>query len=467
LTLSLGTTGGRGDAVRAPAERTIGGYVESVALAVGLALVSVVPVAWALQIGPDSLILEQLDWHPLGTEQVLLLAVGSVIPAGVLGGAIGGLVWTRRQTVAPVVALSVAWITGIVALPLVAAALDIPLRSGIGCLVGCVAHLRDDNPLGGLAAYGETLMTWPFTIFYLVIPGALLLLARRFRRAALWMATWLSAHAVLHVYTVHGDASAIYAVLTLGVVLWTGWLWARDAGIPAFRTTLRRWTLAILPAVVVVGATWSVASRSWIPNVPEDVHGTLVGTAQLHGFNPPDPSDWFPPIVVPRTPEGSGCWDPVRGPAGRLDLCWEGYRDNRETLPGGDYYRFRLIATLHSTTPTTWVAITIQIENPSGERVNIHTYWPKGVLDGPCRVVDVEGMNVLLNGHKTNDAERDVACGRTTAERLQGWETHRVIWTCAGCGAHESSGRQIAIREVVGVRESTVPTWTIFVEMGR
>jgi hypothetical protein len=460
-------TGEHGGAARSLAGRAGRRYFESVALAVGLALVSVVPVAWALQIGPDSFILEQVDWHPLGTEQVLLLAVGSVIPAGVLGGAIGGLVWTRRRTIAPVVALSVAWITGIVALPLVAAALDIPLRSGIGCLVGCEVHLRDDNPLGGFPAYGETLMTWPFTIFYLVVPSALLLLARRFRKAALWMAAWLSVHAVLHIYTILGDAGAIYAVLMLGVVLWTGWLWARDAGIPAFRTTLRRWTLAILPAAVVVGATWSFASRSWIPNVPEEVRGTLVGTAQLHGFNPPDPSDWFPPIVVPRTPDGSGCWDPVIVPAGRLDLCWEGYRDNRETLPGGDYYRFRLLATLHSTTPTNWVAITIQIENPTGERASVHTYWPKGVLDGPCRVGEVEGMNVLLNGHKTNDVEQDVTCGRTTSVRLHGWQTHQVIWTCATCGADEPTGRQIAIREVIGVREGTVPTWTVYAQLGR
>src|SRR6266705_7036062 len=135
--------------------RTVGRYLESVALAVVLALVSTVPVAWALQAGLDRLTIEMVGWHPLGTGQALVLASGSVIPASLLGGAVGGLVWTRRPTIAPVVALSVAWVVGIVALPLVAAAFEIPLRAGIACVDACRPRLSNDDPLGGIPAYGE------------------------------------------------------------------------------------------------------------------------------------------------------------------------------------------------------------------------------------------------------------------------------------------------------------------------
>lgn len=447
------------------ASRMVGRYLESVALAVVLALVSAVPVAWALQIGPSAFTIEMVGWHPLGTEQALVLAFGSVIPAGLLGGAVGGLVWTRRPTIAPVVALSVAWVVGIVALPLVAAAFEIPLRAGIACADACRARLSNDDPLGGLPAYGEALLASLVTFPYLVIPAALLLLARRLRHPALWMAAWLSTHTTLNVWTLSGGGGSIYAVLIVGVVLWVGWLWARDVELPAFRTMTRRWTLAIAPAAVAIAVTWSSASSSWIPNVPGQVPGTLVGTAEVHGFNPPDPSDWFPQLVVPRFPNGSGCFDPVVRQAGRLELCWEGYRDNRERLPGADYYQFRLLATLHSTTPTNWVAIDIIV--PGEERTSIRHLWPSGVLDGLCRTTAVEGMNFLTDGDMTNDVAADVACGRTTAATSDGGRRHWVIWTCAACGADEASGRQIAIREIVGSPEGSAPSWEIYAELGQ
>ncbi len=458
-------SGVRGGMARLIASRTVGRYLESVALAVVLALVSVVPVAWALQAGLDRLTIEMVGWHPLGTEEALVLALGSVLPASLLGGTVGALVWTRRPTIAPVVALGVAWVVGIVALPLVAAALEIPLRAGIVCADACRARLSSDDPLGGIPAYGEALMVSLVAFPFLAIPAALLLLARHLRHPALWIAAWLSAHAALHFWTLSLGGGLIYAVLMLGVVLWTGWMWARDAALPAFRTAARRWTLAVAPAAVAVAVTWNAASSSWIPNVPEQVRGSLVGTAEVHGFNPPDPSDWFPQLVVPRFPNGSGCFDPVVRPAGRLELCWEGYRDNRERLPGADYYQFRLVATLHSTTPTSWVAIDIIV--PGEERTSIRHLWPSGVLDGLCRTTAVEGMNFLTDGDMTNDVAEDVACGRTTAATSDGGRRHWVIWTCAACGADEASGRQIAIREIVGSPEGSVPTWEIYAELGQ
>ena len=89
--------------------RAIGRAVEPVLLAILLALVAVAPVAWALQAAPSGFIIEAVGWHPLGTGQAVVLALGSVLPAALLGGLAGAAVWPRRRTLAPVVALGVAW----------------------------------------------------------------------------------------------------------------------------------------------------------------------------------------------------------------------------------------------------------------------------------------------------------------------------------------------------------------------
>jgi hypothetical protein len=441
----------------------LGRSFESVFLAILLALASVAPVALVLQVGPDQMVIESVDWHPLGTNQALALALGAVIPAAVLGGAVGGLVWMRRPVLAPVTALTVAWFSGIVALPVVATALDIPLRVGVTCLDACIAKLRDGNPLGGVTAYAESLVAAPFAFYFLAVPIVLFVVAHRLRLAAIWAAAWLSLHAAINTFSV-AQAGRIYGLLLVGVVLWSAWLWARDARLPRLRGPVRRWAVAIGPVVVLIATTWGVAARSWVPAVPVAVQGAQLGTATVEGFNPPDPSDWFPPTVVPRTPAGSGCFDPVVRAAGRLDVCWDAYRDNREHLPGADYYQFRLIAKLHATAPSTWAAISIV---PVGdERTRVDHIWPSGVLDGPCRSAAVEGMDFLTNGDMTHDVANDLTCGRTTAARADRGHRHWVIWTCASCGADQAEGRQVAIRELAATSEGGVPSWQVSVELG-
>ena len=440
----------------------LGRYIESVLLAILFAVASVAPVALALQTGPDQMVIESVGWHPLGTGQALAIALGAVIPAAVLAGAIGGLLWVRRPVLAPVAAVTVAWFVGIVALPVVATWLDVPLRAGIDCFLPCTAQLRDGQPGGGVTAYAKLPVGIPLTIYLLIVPVVLFLVAHRTRQPAVWVAAWLSLHAAIHPFSIAGAAS-IYAVLLVGVVLWSAWLWARDARMRRLRGLVHRWAVAIVPVAVIIATTWAAAAISWVPTVPVGVQGARIGTATVQGFNPPDPSDWFPQIIVPRTPAGSGCFDPVVRPAARLDVCWEAYRDNREHLPGADYYHFRLIATLHATASSTWAAISIV---PVGDdRTRVEHIWPS-VLDGPCRTAAVEGMDFLTNGEMTNDVANDLACGRTTAARADARQRHSVIWTCSRCGADGEEGRQIAIRELVATSEGGVPSWQVSAELG-
>jgi len=444
--------------------RRVAWTLEPLLLAVLLGLVSIVPVAWALQASPGSHAMEEVGWRPLGTEQALRLAIGSVVPASLLGGAIGALLWRLRPTVAPAIALGVAWTTGLVALPLVAAAAAIPLREGVYCIDACFALLRDDDPLSGLAVNGQFLLAFIFSIPFLVVPAGIFLIARAYRHRAFWMAAWLSTHAAIHAFALLSGAWRVYAVLLLGVVVWTAWLVGRDAGHAAFRSVARRWAIAIALGAIAIAVPLGSMWGAWIPSVPEHTPEILVGTVTLHGFNPPDPSQPLAEPIMPPTPSGAGCFEPVVRPAGRLDLCWEGHRDNREVLPGGDIYHFRLTATLHSVNPTSWVTIVIVV--PNDEHTLIRQIWPEGVLGGPCRIASVEGMNFLTDGSATHDEVDDVACGRTTARRTDGWRRHSVIWTCAACGATDPSGRQIAVRELVGTRQGSVPTWAVYAELG-
>lgn len=438
-------------------------YGESVLLAVLFALASAAPVAWVLQEGPSQMEIQSVGWHPLGTGQALALALGAVLPAGVLGGAAGGLVWARRPVLAPVTALTVAWFVGIVALPVVATGLDIPLRAGVTCLMVCTAHLRDGDPLGGFGAYGESLVGAAFAFYLLAVPVVLFVVAYRLRHPVIWVAAWVSLHAAINAFSI-AWAGPIYGVLLIGVLLWSAWLWARDARTRTVGGPVRRWALAVAPAAVVIATTWGVAASSWVPAVPVAVQGAQIGTATVQGFNPPDPSDWFPQILASRTPAGSGCFDPVVRPAGRLEVCWDAYRDNREHFPGADYYQFRLITTLHATAPSTWVAISIV---PVGDdRTRVRQLWPSGVLDGPCRSAAVEGMDFLTNGEMTHDVANDLACGRTTAALEDGGQRHWVIWTCASCGADQVQGRQVAIRELVATEQRSVPSWQVYAELG-
>lgn len=438
-------------------------FLESVLLAVLLALASVVPVALVLQTGLPQSVIQSVGWHPLGTGQVLALALGAVIPAAVLGGAVGGLVWMRRPVLAPAAALTTAWFTGIVALPVVATWLEIPLRAGLECFLDCSARLRDGDPAGGLSAYAESLLGLPFTIYLLIVPGVLFLAARYSRRPVLWVAAWLSLHVALHPFSIAG-AVPIYAMLLIGVVLWSAWLWARDTRLPRLRGPIRRWMAVVAPVAAIMAVTWASTGSGWVPSVPVGVEGTRIGTAAVAGLRPTTPSDFIPSNLAAGTLVGTGCFDPVVRPAGRLDVCWEAYRDAREHLPGADYHQFRLVATLRATSSSTWVVISI---SPIGDdRTRVKNIWPSGVLDGPCRSAAVEGMDFLTNGSRTHDVANDRACGRTTAALADGRQRHWVIWTCAACGADQADGRQIAIRELVATSEGGVPSWQVSAALG-
>jgi hypothetical protein len=202
--------------------------------AVVLALVSAVPVAWSLEMSPpawmllnEGFVAGPIDWRPAGPVAALVLAAFTVIPAALLSSWIGGRVGRRHQTWGLAVTLWTAWATGVVVLPVAAAALGVHLRTGIACAMGCEANLRDDVFLSGVAAYGMLVVVSTSLFVFLVIPLGLLVLARATGQFTLAVAGVISLHAVLHLWILtsvsHGGFIP-YLSLLVGFTVWCYWM---------------------------------------------------------------------------------------------------------------------------------------------------------------------------------------------------------------------------------------------------
>jgi hypothetical protein len=223
------------------------GLARAVGGAVGLALLSVVPVAWSLLLAPPGSALENsgfvqgpIDWRPIAPISAALLALVVVVPSAVVGGFAGGLIWRWRRFAGGAVALASAWFTGIVLLPVAASMLGIHLRAAIVCVMGCESLLRDDRPLGGLFAYGVFVAGTFFLVWSVVVPVAVALIVVRVLYA--WvrgrsvarprlpllqsMVAFSAVHGVALVWTVAVTFGGLiaYLSLALGVVAWTTWM---------------------------------------------------------------------------------------------------------------------------------------------------------------------------------------------------------------------------------------------------
>jgi len=223
------------------------GMARAVGAAVGLALLSVLPVAWSLLMAPPETALENegfvqgpIDWLPMAPESAVVLALAVVVPSAVVGGLVGGLIWRWRRFAGAAVALASAWSAGVVLLPVAASALGIHLRAAIVCAFGCESLLRDDQPFGGLIAYATFLAGTFFLVMSVIVPAAVALIvvgvlfARVRGRPAVRprlplvpsVIAFAAVHGIALVWTVIVTPSGlvVYFCLALGVVAWTIWM---------------------------------------------------------------------------------------------------------------------------------------------------------------------------------------------------------------------------------------------------
>lgn len=218
--------------------------LRSVRVAVLLALLSIVPVAWSLRLSPPDAALRNrgsvygpIDWQLISVPSALAVAAVVALTSAVVGGLIGGRAWRWRRVVGAVLALESAWAVGILTLPIAAASLGVHLRAGIVCIMGCQVLLRDDEPWGGPVAYAAFLASVVFTTWSLIVPVVVALLvgfvlyrwirgraADRPRPPLLLVVLALAvAQGLSLIWALGGGPGAIvvYASLAIGVLVWT------------------------------------------------------------------------------------------------------------------------------------------------------------------------------------------------------------------------------------------------------
>jgi hypothetical protein len=229
--------------------------------AVMLALLSIAPVAASFNLAPPADLIANkrfasppIDWQPIDIVHALVLAMVAVLVAALVGGIAGGFTWRRSPIWAGIVALATAWAAALGVLPVVAAVVGIHLRTGIVCIFGCEALLREDQPFGGLAAYAEFILgtaalTWP--VIGLAAIGIVIMTIMSVRRRSgptgpatspsvpitrLRLVVPLGAFAVIHGAGIAALSSSRqtglipYVCLSIGVVIWAAWLHRSSAG---------------------------------------------------------------------------------------------------------------------------------------------------------------------------------------------------------------------------------------------
>jgi len=222
----------------------------SLSIALGLAAITVLPIALSFNVTPpDDAISNKgfvsgpIDWRPLDLAPSLALAAVASLLSAVGGTVIGTYAWRHRPILAGPAALAAAWAAGVISLPLVAGLLGIHLRTGIVCVMGCEAWLRDDQPFGGLAGYamfvlGSAVVVWPVVLVAgIVIAVATILSSARVRGSTtprgslgrprlLFLLAAFAGFAVIHGAGIGLTASTQqtglipYVCLSLGTAVW-------------------------------------------------------------------------------------------------------------------------------------------------------------------------------------------------------------------------------------------------------
>jgi hypothetical protein len=220
-------------------------HLGPVSLALVLAAISIVPVAWTLlDLNPGLWYWSYLEYPARTPQQAFLLATCAVVPAGLLGGFLGGLVRGRRPVAGAFVAMAVSWPVGITMLPLAATVLGIPMRDAIFCFDTCTPQLVSGEPFSGMHAYAY----WAFSGIYMVVPVGLALLVAviAWQLARRGSSTLGSAFVVLAYVSMHAlfllnrQAWIPFACLALGVIAWTAWLDARGRHLVASSGAAKR-----------------------------------------------------------------------------------------------------------------------------------------------------------------------------------------------------------------------------------
>lgn len=162
---------------------------------------------------------------PLAAAPIALLAV---LSAGLVGGAVAGLIVRRSPVAGLLLALFVAWPVAIAALPIIPTLRGGVFEAGYECLDSCSAIIHAGDLLSGAAAYGEALLIGALFVVPILIVVVLLaaaVFAGRKRLAPVAATFGLGAFLALNFVSVQQGGLAL-ACLLAGAGIWVAPYWA-------------------------------------------------------------------------------------------------------------------------------------------------------------------------------------------------------------------------------------------------
>lgn len=219
-----------------------------------------------------------------------------------------------------------------------------------------------------------------------------------------------------------------------------------------------RSALAILVALLVLGAAGAAVASSWAPGIPPKAGSDVLVRTDVEGVPAPDPDPNVDPSTVASDVAGSACLERIERSTGWLDLCWSVWREVRESDQDKDYYVLRVFGTLgaHGTGVRWWTVRSDLVGEPAA---NVLAGWPDGTIEGDCVALPVD--------LPLNDAgSPEFICGRTSGTVDSLTSTQVVSWTCVGCLFADRSDRGVVSYAWVGVDEGEIPAWDIGADFG-
>lgn len=159
------------------------------------------------------------------------------------------------------------------------------------------------------------------------------------------------------------------------------------------------------------------------------------------------------------SPSGQRCLDRLVRDAGWADVCWEAYREPRDSDKQKDYYSLRIYGSYQGTGALgiKWLVVKFRLVTPPLS--NVFDGWPAGTYDGPCEQQPVSLMIPSTTIYMAT------ICGHTTSGPGSDW-SWTSSWTCSPCRPFDNSARELALYGAAAVAPGVVPAWDIFVDFG-
>ena len=163
-----------------------------------------------------------------------------------------------------------------------------------------------------------------------------------------------------------------WVLLVVGVLLWAGYLWARDRRVGPFGRPGHRAAIVAGTALLTLAVAAPALGSSWVPPVPTEPAHAFAGRINVAASVGQNPSGqggvdflWLP--------AGSGCLDAVPISRGQVTVCWSADVERRPTRDS-DQFHFRIALTYEGPPAApSWLMAEIRLVDAEGSVVALRS----------------------------------------------------------------------------------------------